>query len=85
MIMDSMGRGNFLGGGKNNMVEGEDRLEVEMHRMCVKIRNGVDSGYNSRMTFFEEIFHAIGTGDLRGTCSDALELILLFLLLEFHG
>jgi hypothetical protein len=39
----------------------------------------------SRMTFFEEIFHAMGTDDLRGTCCDALELILLALLVELHG
>jgi hypothetical protein len=28
MIMDSMGRGKFFGSGKNNLVVGEDRLEV---------------------------------------------------------
>jgi hypothetical protein len=85
MIMDSTGRGKFLGGGKNNMVVGEDRLEVGMHRRCLNNMNGVELGYNSRMTFFEEIFHAMGTDDLRGACGDALELILLSLLLELHG
>jgi hypothetical protein len=36
MIMDSMGRGKFLGGGKNNMVVGEDRLEER--RVCRSTR-----------------------------------------------
>jgi hypothetical protein len=47
MIMDSTGRGKFLGGGKNNMVAGEDRLEVGMHRRCLNGMNGVELGYNS--------------------------------------
>ena len=85
MIMESTGRGKFLGVGKKNMVSGEDRLEVEMHIMCLNNMNGVDLGYNSRMTFFEDLFHAMGTDGLRGTCGDALELILLSLLLELHG
>jgi hypothetical protein len=85
MIMDSTRRGKFLGGGKNNLVEGEDRLEVEMHRRCLNNMNGVELGYNSRMTFSEELFHAMETNDLRGACDDALELILLSLLLELHG
>jgi len=42
-------------------------------------------GNNARMTFFEEPFHSMGTGDLRGSCCDALELILMSLLLELHG
>jgi hypothetical protein len=37
------------------------------------------------MTFFEDLFHAMGIDDLRGTCCDALELILLALLVELHG
>jgi hypothetical protein len=67
MIMDSMVRGKFFGGGKNNLVEGEDRLEVGMHKMCLNYMNGVELGYNSRMTFFEEFFHVMGTNDLRGS------------------
>jgi hypothetical protein len=85
MIMDAMGRGKFLGSGKNNLVSGEDRLEVGMHRGCLNGLNGVELGNNSRMTLFEEIFHSMGTDDLRGACCDALELILLSLLLELHG
>jgi hypothetical protein len=37
------------------------------------------------MTFFEHIFHAMGTNDLRGIEGDALELILLALLVKLHG
>ena len=84
-IMDATGRGNFFGGGKNNLVVGEDRLEVKMHKRCLNIMNGVDLAYNYRMTFFEEIFHAMGTDDLKGASGDALEFILLSLLLELHG
>jgi hypothetical protein len=83
IIMDSTGRGEFFGSGKNKLVERNDRLEVEMH--IRNNMNGVDLGYNSRMTFFEEIFYAMGTDDLRGAYGDALELIMLSLLLELHG
>ena len=72
MIMDSMGWVKLFGGGKNNLVAGEDRLEVGMHKMCLNNMNGVELGYNSQMTLFEEIFHAMGTDNIRGACSDAL-------------
>jgi hypothetical protein len=84
MIMDATGRGEFFGGGKNNLVAGEDILEVGMHKMCLSSMNGVDLGYNSQMTLFKEIFHAMGTDDLRGACGDALELIMFSLLLELQ-
>ena len=85
MIMDATGRGKFFGGGKNNLVVGEDRLEVEMHKMCLNNMNGVELVYNSQMTFFEDLFHVMGTDDLRGSCCDSLELVLLSLLLELLG
>ena len=85
MIMDSTGREELFGSDKNNLVEGEDRLEVGMHRGCLNSMNGVELGNNARMTLFEEIFHVIGTDDLMGAYCDALELILLSLLLELHG
>jgi hypothetical protein len=85
MIMDSTRRGKGFGDGKTNLVVGEDRLEVGMHKMCLNNMNGVELGYNSRMTFLEEIFHVMGTNDLWGARCDALELILLSLLLELHG
>jgi hypothetical protein len=55
MIMDSIGKGNFFWSGKNNLVAGEDRLELRMHKMCLNNMNGVELGNNSRMTFFEDI------------------------------
>jgi hypothetical protein len=51
MIMDSTGRGKDLGGGKNNMVAGEDRLEVGMQKRCLNSMNGVDLGYISCVMF----------------------------------
>ena len=50
MIMESMGRGEFFGDGKNNLVAREDRLEVGMHRRCLNNMNGVKLGCNSQMT-----------------------------------
>jgi hypothetical protein len=85
MIMDSTGRGKLFGGGKNNLVAGEDSLEVRMHIRCLKNMNGVELGDNSQITFFEDLFHAMGTDDLKGSCCDALELTLFSLLLELHG
>jgi hypothetical protein len=85
MIMELMGRGKFFWSGKNNMVVGEDRLEFGMHRRCLNSMNGVELGYNSRMTFLEDLFHAMETDDLRGACCDALELIPVSLMLELHG
>jgi hypothetical protein len=52
MFMDATRRGKGFGGGKNNLVAGEDRFEVGMHRRCLNNMNGVELGYNSRMTFF---------------------------------
>jgi hypothetical protein len=85
MIMNTMGRRKSLGSGKNNLMFGEDGLEVLRHRGCLSGVNGMELCNNARMTFFEEIFHAMGTDDLWGTDGDALELILLALLVELHG
>lgn len=85
MIMDATGMGKFLGSGENNLVYGEDRLEVEMHRGCFNDLSGVELRNNAIMALFKEIFHSMGIDYLRGACDDALELILLPLLLELHG
>jgi hypothetical protein len=50
MIMESMGRRKFLGGVKNNLVAGEDRLEGDMHRTSLNGINRVDLGYISLIT-----------------------------------
>jgi hypothetical protein len=52
MIMDSTGRGKFVGCVKNNLVAGEDGLEVVMQRGCLNKLNGVDLDNNGRMTIF---------------------------------
>jgi hypothetical protein len=85
MIMNTTGRRNYLGIGKNNLMFGEDGLEVLQHRGCLSGMNGMELCNNCRMTFFEDLFHAMGVDDIRGTNSDALELILLALLVELHG
>jgi hypothetical protein len=64
---------------------GEDRLKVGMHKGCINNLNGVEFGNNSRMTLFEELFPSMGPDNLRGAYCDTLEIILLSLLLEFHG
>jgi hypothetical protein len=85
MIINNTGRMKSLGSGKNNLMFGEDGLEVLQHRGCLSGVNGMELCNNSKITFFEEILHAMGTDDLWGTDGDALELILLALLVELHG
>jgi hypothetical protein len=55
------------------------------HRGCLSGLYSMELGNNSIMTFFEYLFHAMGTNDLRGIDGDALEIILLALLVELHG
>jgi hypothetical protein len=85
MIMDSMGRERLFESGKNSLVVGDDRLEVRMHRGCLNNMSEVELGNNSTMTLFKDLFHVMGTDDLRGYFFDALELIIFSLLLELHG
>jgi len=85
MIMNTMVRRKALGSEKNILMFGEDGLEVKMHRECLNCLNGMELRNNSRVTFLEEIFHAMGTNDLMRTGCESLELILLSLLLELHG
>jgi hypothetical protein len=85
MIMNTMARRESLGSGKNHLMFREDGLDVLWHKGCLIFLYGMELGNNARMTFFEERFHVMGTNDIRGTESDALELIFLALLVEFHG
>jgi hypothetical protein len=85
MIMNTTGRRKSQGSGKNNLMFGEDGLEVLQHIGCLSGMNGMELCNNARMTFFEDLFHAMGIEDLRETDGDALELILLALLVELHG
>jgi hypothetical protein len=65
MIMNTMGRRESLGSGRNNLMFGEDGLEVMRHRGCFNGFNGMDLCNNSRMTFFKQRLHAMGTYDLQ--------------------
>jgi hypothetical protein len=85
MIMNTTGRRESMGSGKNHFMFREDGLEVLQHKGCLSCLYGMELGNKARMTFFEHIFHAMGTNDLWGTGGDALELILLDLLVKLHG
>ena len=85
MIMNTMGRRKSLGSGKNILMFGEDELEVWQHKGCLSGVNGMELCNNAAMTFFEEIFHVMGTDDIRGTYCESLELIPVALLVELHG
>jgi hypothetical protein len=63
----------------------EDGLEVQRYKGCLSRLYGMELGNNSIMTFSDHIFHVMGTDDIRGTRDDALEFILLALLVELHG
>jgi hypothetical protein len=84
MIMNTTGRMETLGSGKNHFMFREDGLEVLWYRGCLNCLYGMELGNNARTTSFDKIFHAMGTNDLRGTDSDALELIFLSLLVKLH-
>jgi hypothetical protein len=85
MNMNTTRRRESLGSGKNHLMFREDGLEVMRHKGCLSGLNGMEFCNNAKMSFFEQIFHVMGTDDLRGTDDDALELILLALLVELHG
>jgi hypothetical protein len=53
MIMNTTGRRDSLGSGKNQLLFGEDGLEVLWHRGCLSFLYGMELGNNDRMTFFE--------------------------------
>jgi hypothetical protein len=85
MIMNTTRRRDSSGSGKNHLMFREDGLEFQRDRGCLSCLYGMELGNNSIMTFFEHIFLVMGTNDLQGTDNDALELILLTLLVELHG
>ena len=65
MIMNTTGRRKSLGSGKKNWMFREDGLEVLWHRGCLSCLYGMELGNNTRMTFFEQLFHVMVTNDLR--------------------
>jgi hypothetical protein len=80
MIMNTTGRREALGSGKDQLMFIKDGLEVLWYRGCLCCLYGMELDDNTRMTLFEQLFHAMGTNDLRQTGGDALELILVALL-----
>jgi hypothetical protein len=85
MIMNTMRRKKSLRSGKNNLVFGENSLEVRMHRGCLNRVNRMELRNNTRVAFIDDIFHAMGTDDLKRTSCETLEVIPLSLMLELHG
>jgi hypothetical protein len=65
MIMNTMGRRESLGSGKDHLMFRKDGLEVMQHRGCLCCLYGMELGNNTRMTFFEQLFYVMGTNDLR--------------------
>jgi hypothetical protein len=52
MIMNTMGRRESMGSGKNHLMFREDGLKVLRHRGCLSFLYGMELGNNARMTFF---------------------------------
>jgi hypothetical protein len=65
MIMNTMRRRKSLRSEKNRLMFGEDSLEVRMHRGCLNYLNGMELSNYIEVTFIEDIFHVMGTDDLR--------------------
>ena len=55
-----------------------------MHKGCFNLLNVMELRNNTGVVFLEDIFHAMGTNDLKRTSCETLELISLSLLLKFH-
>jgi hypothetical protein len=77
MIMNKTKRRKDLRGVKNILMFGKDTLEVKMHRGCLNGLNRMELRNDTRVAFLEEIFHTMGTNDLRRTNCETLELMLL--------
>jgi hypothetical protein len=65
MIMNTTGRREALGSGKDQLMFINDGLEVLQYEGCLCFLYGMELDDNTRMTLFEHLFHAMGTNDLR--------------------
>jgi hypothetical protein len=65
MIMNTTGRRESLGSGKDHLMYIKDGLEVLWHQGCLYFLYGMELVNNTRMTFLEHLFHAMGTNYLR--------------------
>jgi hypothetical protein len=85
MIMDTTGRRESLGSGEDYLMFRKEGLEVLRHGWDLCGLYGVELGYDTRMTFFEQFFHAMRTNDFRRTRSDALKFMFVASLVKLHG
>jgi hypothetical protein len=65
MIMNTAGRRESLGSGKYHLMFRKESLEVMRHQGCLCCLYGMELSNETRMTFFEQFFHVMGTNDLR--------------------
>jgi hypothetical protein len=65
MIMNTMGRRESLGSGNYHLMFIKDGFQVLWHRGFLCYLYGMELGNNTIMTFFEQLFHPMGTNDLR--------------------
>jgi hypothetical protein len=85
MIMKTTRRRKSLRVRKNNLMYGKDILEARMHIGCLNGFNRMELRNDIGVAFLEEIFHTMGTNDLKRTNCETLELIPFSFLLELHG
>jgi hypothetical protein len=75
IIMNTTRRWKSLRSGKKILVFGENSLEVRMHRGFLNNMNRMELRNNTRVAFLEEIFHVMGTDDIRRTNCETFEVI----------
>jgi hypothetical protein len=85
MIMDAAGRRESLGSGEECLMFSQEGLEVLGHRWDLCGLNGMELGYDTQMTFFEQFLHAMRTDEFRRTRSDALKFMCVAALVKLHG
>jgi hypothetical protein len=85
MIMDTAGRRESLGSGEDYLMFSQEGLEVLGHGWDLCCLNGMELGYDTRMTFFEQFLHAMRTDDFRRTRSDSLKFMCVATLVKLHG
>jgi hypothetical protein len=83
--MDTVGRRESVGSGKDYLIFRKEALEVLGHEWDLGGLYGVELGYDTRMTFFEQFFHVMRTDDFRRTRSDALKFMFVAALVKLHG
>jgi hypothetical protein len=85
MTMDATGRRKSLGSGEDCLIFSQEGLEVLGHGWDLCGLNGMELGYDTRMTFFEQFLHAMRTDDFRRTHNDALKFMCVAALFKLHG